>query len=81
MLEDGLAHILATDAHNVGRRPPRLSDAWQAARAFVGEEEAFRLVSTRPAGILKDVDPNELPLPVRPEARRGQARRERLARS
>ncbi len=81
MLEDGLVHIIATDAHNIARRPPLLSDACRAASALVGEEEAFRLVSTRPAGILKDMDPSALPPPVRAEPPRGPVRRERLARS
>ena len=61
MLKDGLVHIIATDAHDIERRPPLLSGACRAASALVGEEEAFRLVSTRPACILKDMDPGESP--------------------
>ncbi len=63
MLSDGLAHILATDAHDPVHRPPDLDQGWQAAARLVGEEEAKHLVWTRPAAIVKDVAPSELPLP------------------
>jgi protein-tyrosine phosphatase len=71
MLEDGLVHIIASDAHDTKNRPPILSDALAAAASRIGEDEALHLVSTRPAGILKDVDPSELPPPVRIEPVRG----------
>jgi protein-tyrosine phosphatase len=65
MLEDGLVHILASDAHNTDRRAPVLSEAFEAAADRIGEEEAFHLVSTRPAGILRNTEPSELPPPIR----------------
>jgi protein-tyrosine phosphatase len=64
MLDDGLAHILATDAHDLVRRPPCLSAGWHAAAARVGAEEAWNLVETRPLGILHDTPANRLPPPI-----------------
>ena len=40
MLDEGLVHIVATDAHNARRRPPRLIEAFEALSARVGEGEA-----------------------------------------
>lgn len=65
MLDDGLCHVLATDAHNTEQRAPRLSDAREAIARRVGEQEATNLVLTRPQGILNDVAPSQLaPLPA-----------------
>ncbi|MEZ5899146.1 MAG: CpsB/CapC family capsule biosynthesis tyrosine phosphatase [Hyphomicrobiaceae bacterium] len=63
MLDEGLVHLLATDAHDVVRRPPQLSRGRDAAAARVGEAEANHLVVTRPRGVLLDVVPTELPAP------------------
>lgn len=65
MLEAGLVHILASDAHDMRRRPPSLSAGREAAARFIGVEEAEKLVSIRPRGILENVAPTELPLPGR----------------
>jgi protein-tyrosine phosphatase len=67
MLDDGLVHILATDAHDTSRRPPKLSEGWQIARDRVGAEEAERLVLGRPLAILGDEPPANVvkPSPVR----------------
>lgn len=62
-IKDGLTHLLATDAHNLSRRPPILSEARAAAAALLGEEEAARLVLGRPASILKNAAPDSLPAP------------------
>lgn len=61
MLDDGFVHILASDTHDVDRRPPLLAEGWEKARSFVGDEEAHNLVVTRPYGILNDELPNRLP--------------------
>ena len=64
-LGEGIAHILATDAHHPRRRPPLLAEAREAAAKLVGEAEADHLVSTRPQGIVDNVAPDDLPgLPV-----------------
>lgn len=64
MLEEGLVHILATDAHDVRRRPPELSKARDAAAKLVGDAEAEHLVVTRPRGIVADAEPGHLPAPT-----------------
>ena len=60
MLDEGLVHIVATDAHDTSRRPPRLSAAFEVLSARVGESEAKQLVLTRPGGILDNRPPSEL---------------------
>ncbi len=63
MLAEGLVHILATDAHDLARRPPILSQGYEAAEKIVGAEEAWRLVHTRPLAVLNDQSPSEIQLP------------------
>lgn len=58
---DGLCMILATDAHHPQRRPPLLMEAREAAERLIGAEEATHMVATRPAGIVHDLQPSELP--------------------
>jgi protein-tyrosine phosphatase len=58
---DGQAHILATDAHDIRRRPPLLAEARDAAAILVGAAEAEHMVCTRPAGIIADSKPADLP--------------------
>ena len=52
MMKEGRVHILATDAHGVGRRRPNLREGREVAAKWVGEEEANHLVVTRPRGVL-----------------------------
>ena len=61
MLDDGLVHILATDAHDLRRRPPLLAEGRERAARHVGDVEALHMVSTRPRGMLEDVAPDALP--------------------
>lgn len=70
MLRDGFVHILASDTHNMTSRPPNLASGWEAARAMVGEDEAYRLVVERPYSILRDDDPASVaqPQPILVEA-------------
>lgn len=69
MLDEGLVHILATDAHHIDKRPPLLGEARDAAATRVGAQEATHLVQTRPQGIIDDLSPSQLPpLPERPRA-------------
>ena len=63
MLDEGLVHILATDAHNVTQRPPNLSQGHAAALKRVGAIEAERLVVPRPQAVLMNEDPSNLPTP------------------
>lgn len=61
MLDECLVHLLATDAHSVSRRPPLLAEGRAAAERYLGADEATHLVETRPAAILADTAPSEVP--------------------
>jgi protein-tyrosine phosphatase len=63
MLDEGLAHLLATDAHDVKRRPPNLGQGREFAAKRVGDAEAEPLVVTRPRGVLMNEHPSNLPGP------------------
>jgi protein-tyrosine phosphatase len=64
MLDEGLCHLLATDAHNTEQRPPRMADAREFVAQRLGDDEAINLVLRRPQGILDNLSPAELaPLP------------------
>ncbi|HOG45490.1 MAG TPA: capsular biosynthesis protein [Anaerolineae bacterium] len=54
MLAAGLVHVIATDAHDTSRRPPRLSKAEALAATVIGAERAHALVAANPAAILND---------------------------
>jgi len=53
MVRRGLAHFVASDAHDVDDRPPRLDLAFEALRQRVGEQEARRLVIDNPRSMLR----------------------------
>jgi protein-tyrosine phosphatase len=74
MLDDGFCHLLATDAHNTERRPPRMAEARALVAQRLGEDEAANLVLRRPQGILNNLSPAELPLPPQARAPRAQSR-------
>jgi len=61
MLDDGLVHILATDAHSTRHRAPLLAEGREAAKRRLGAEEAHRLVVERPQAILDNRPPQEVP--------------------
>lgn len=63
MLDEGLVHLVASDAHTVNMRSPKMSEAMSKVAAAVGAEEARRMVIDRPQAILDDVAP-ELVAPV-----------------
>jgi len=60
MLDDGIVHVLATDAHGVKHRAPLLAEGMQAAERWVGAEEARRLVFERPQAVLDNRPPREV---------------------
>jgi len=68
MLDEGLVHLLATDAHDLRRRPPLLGEGRDAAALRVGAEEADRLVVMRPQAIIDDLAPDQVPAPIRASA-------------
>jgi protein-tyrosine phosphatase len=61
MLEEGLCHLLATDAHNTEQRAPRMADAHDVVAQRLGDDEAINVVLRRPQGILNNLSPAELP--------------------
>ena len=74
MLDEGLVHILATDAHNMRTRSPVLSEAVEAVARRLGEDAARDMVFTRPQAVLDNAPPSTLGPPVKarkPEARPG----------
>jgi len=62
MLDEGLVHLIATDAHDLDRRPPNLSLGRELAAKRVGDTEAQNLVLSRPEGMLR----NDLPANLAP---------------
>lgn len=64
LLDDGVVHLLATDAHHHARRPPLLAEGREAAAKWVGPEEAERLVSDRPRAIVENRDPGSVASPA-----------------
>lgn len=63
MLDEGLVHLLATDAHDLRARPPLLAEGRDAAALRMGEEEARHLVIDRPQAIVDDAQPDGVALP------------------
>jgi protein-tyrosine phosphatase len=64
MLDEGRVHLIASDAHDAGRRRPDLAVGRELAAKRVGAAEAERLVLTRPQAILRDDDPSSVPGPL-----------------
>lgn len=74
MLDDGIVHILATDAHNLKSRSPVLSEAVEAVAARLGRQAANDMVLTRPLAVLENASPASTPAAVgapRPASRTG----------
>jgi protein-tyrosine phosphatase len=62
-LDDGLVHVLATDAHETQHRPPSLREGREAAAQRLGEAEADLLVAGRTLAVIENRDPCEVPPP------------------
>jgi protein-tyrosine phosphatase len=52
-LEQGLVHVLATDAHSAVGRPPTLSEGVRQAERIVGDR-AWEMATIIPSAILSD---------------------------
>lgn len=65
-LEQGLAHIIASDSHDLRGRPPVLSEAVAAAGGIVGERYAHMMVNEIPRAFVEGVEPL-IPKIERPE--------------
>lgn len=53
LLKKNLVHVIASDAHDSGRRSPVLSESRKAAAKIVGDKHATALVSEIPAAIVR----------------------------
>jgi protein-tyrosine phosphatase len=58
LIEMGLVHFVASDSHDLERRPPGLRRAWETIAARWGEEEARELLEDNPRAVVAN-----LPLP------------------
>jgi len=56
MIREGYAHVVASDAHDTGQRPPLLSGAYRKIHKKFGEQVAFRLFVENPLNIIKGSD-------------------------
>ncbi|MBL8189683.1 MAG: hypothetical protein JNK38_16850, partial [Acidobacteria bacterium] len=63
ILQAGLAHFIATDAHHQDRRRPVLSAAAAIAAELVGEDYARAMVEENPEALIRDQA-----IPVQPDA-------------
>jgi len=54
LLDNDLAHFVASDAHDVSKRPPLLSDAFRVIADGWGEARARRLTEDNPRAVLED---------------------------
>jgi protein-tyrosine phosphatase len=70
LLKHNLVHIIASDAHDLENRPPRLRRAVERATKIVGEEKAQAMVTEIPQAILDNRAIPEYGEPVSPEKRR-----------
>lgn len=64
MVDEGLVHILATDAHNLRNRSPSMAKSRDMVAERLGEDEATNMVLVRPQGILDNAEPHTLPPPI-----------------
>lgn len=60
LLSDGYVHIIASDAHNTGRRSPKMAEALEQAIKRVGKDEGLRMVLERPKAILNNKEPHQV---------------------
>lgn len=53
LLRLGLVHVMATDAHSAGHRPPLLQEALVKLKRLVGESRAWDMVATIPERLVQ----------------------------
>ncbi len=63
LLDDGLVHLIASDAHTANMRNPQMAEAVERAGTMVGKDEARRMVYDRPQAILDNVEPSQVAPP------------------
>jgi protein-tyrosine phosphatase len=64
MVDEGLVHILATDAHNLRNRSPLMAEAREMVANRLGDQAAEDMVLTRPRGVLDNAPVESLPVAV-----------------
>ena len=69
MLDDGMVHIVASDAHGPVARAPLMGEAREALNGLVGEEEAMNLVLVRPRAIIDNLAVAMTPPPPEPSVK------------
>jgi len=62
LLNEGLVHFFASDAHDVKRRPPILSECYEKLAKERGEEFANLVMRQNPEAVI-----NGLPMPPQPD--------------
>lgn len=63
----GLVHFIASDCHNSGSIPPKLSEAVEKAAEVIGEKNASALVRDNPQAVLDNKELPYFPDPVNPK--------------
>lgn len=61
ILDEGMCHLLATDAHDPERRPPIMSKARDAIARRLGDDEALNLVYRRPKIVVENLPAGQMP--------------------
>lgn len=70
LLRRGLVHVLATDAHNLRGRAPRMREAVEAIVPLVGEHRAHSMADAVPRALLDGNEPDVPPAENRSARRR-----------
>ena len=68
LLESGAVHVLASDAHNLRRRPFTLKDGRRAVGEIVGAEEADLMTRVNPWKIVRGEDVETRSVKVTPRS-------------
>ncbi|MGF1649644.1 MAG: tyrosine-protein phosphatase [Hyphomicrobiaceae bacterium] len=61
LVSEGHVQLLASDAHDMDRRPPDLEKGARAAEVLVGAQMSRHMVFTAPAAVLQNAPPPESP--------------------
>jgi len=62
MVDQGLCHVIATDAHDTSTRAPRLTKAKDIVERRLGAAEAANIFLIRPKGVIDNLSPALLPV-------------------
>jgi protein-tyrosine phosphatase len=54
LLKKGMAHCLASDAHDLRKRPPRIRQSLQRAEQLISRSLLYRMIETVPAAIVQN---------------------------